>query len=103
MVGEEPCKVAHEVLNEFNAALFSGNAKRLLACFFATQVFWRDQLALTCHLRTFSTPNVVATSLLQTSKLRGLKEDIKLEGAAQFVPATPTLVSRHILNHSLLA
>lgn len=80
------------VLDEFNAALASEDAERLKTCFFPGQAYWRDQLALTYHLRTFASPAVVVASLLETKKLRGLTDDIKLEGAPQFIPATPVLV-----------
>lgn len=82
------------VLNELNAALAAEDAKKLKACFFSEQAYWRDQLALTYHLRTFATPAVLAASFLETKKLRGLTEGIKLEGAPQFIPATPVLVSQ---------
>lgn len=80
------------VLSELNAALASEDVERLKTCFFPGQAYWRDQLALTYHLRTFATPAVVAASLLETTKLRGLGEGIKLEGTPQFIPATPVLV-----------
>lgn len=92
--GSEALKATLGVLNEFNAALAAEDTGTLRDCFFPEQAYWRDQLALTYHLRTFATPAVVATSLLETKKLRALTESIKLEGAPQFVPATPVLVSR---------
>lgn len=94
MVGSEPLNAALAVLSEFNDALAVGDDEKLKACFFPEQAFWRDQIALTYHFRTFATPAVVAASLLETKKLRGLTESIKLEGTPQFVPATPVLVSR---------
>ena len=88
----ELLRAALGVLNELNSAMAADDAEKLKACFFPGQAYWRDQLALTYHLRTFATPAVVAASLLETKNLRGLIEGIKLEGAPQFVPATPVLV-----------
>lgn len=85
------------VLSEFNTALAAADAEKLEACFFPGQAHWRDQLALTYHLRTFATPPVIAAGLLETSKLRGLAEGVKLEGEPQFVPATPVLVRSRCL------
>ncbi len=93
MSGEEATKQALAVLAALNAALDTGNADTLAACFFAEQAFWRDMLALTYHLRTFATADVVARAFLETKMLRGLSGAIEIEGAATFVPATPVLVS----------
>lgn len=84
------------VLDDFNAALAAEDLGKLRACFLPEQAYWRDQLALTYHLRTFATPAVVAAAFLETKKLRALTESIKLEGAPQFVPVSPVLVSGRI-------
>ncbi|KAF7553047.1 hypothetical protein G7Z17_g3903 [Cylindrodendrum hubeiense] len=91
MVGEEPTKQAITVLNAFNSALASGDSAALEDCFLASQAYWKDQLALTYHMRTFYTPSVIAAGFLETRALRGIPGELKLEGAAQFLPATPTL------------
>lgn len=65
----------------------------LEACFYADQAFWKDQLALTYHLRTFKTPGVIAASLLETEKPRSISKGIAVDGVALFLPATPVLVS----------
>lgn len=93
MGGSEPREAVLVALEELNAALAVGDSQRLTACFFPEQAYWRDQLAMTYHLRTFATPAIVAASLLETKKLRGLKKSIALVGTPQFVPATPALVS----------
>lgn len=90
--GPEISKATIEVLDKINVALATEDFAKLKTCFFTGQAYWRDQLALTYHLRTFATPGVVAASLLETKKLRGLEDGIKLEGTPQFVPATPFLV-----------
>ncbi|KAH7142874.1 hypothetical protein B0J13DRAFT_623463 [Dactylonectria estremocensis] len=91
MAGEQPTKQALTILNTINAALAADDAEKLESCFHADQAYWRDQLALTYHLRTFNTPSIIVASLLETKKLRDLTEGFKLEGAAVFIPATPVL------------
>jgi hypothetical protein len=94
MSGDEATRQALVVLGSLNEAVAAADADALEGCFFPGQAYWKDSLALTWHLRTFSSPGVITASLLQTKKLRGVQEEIKLEGTAQFVPATPALVSR---------
>jgi hypothetical protein len=93
MAGDAATKQANIVLSRFNAALASNDATELESCFYADQAFWKDQLALTYHLRTFQSPSIIAESLLKTEKLRGVSKGIAVDGAALFLPATPVLVS----------
>lgn len=93
MAGDAATKQANIVLSRFNAALADNDAVALESCFYADQAFWKDQLALTYHLRTFKTPGVISASLLETKKLRSLSKGIAVDGAALFLPATPVLVS----------
>lgn len=92
MAGNEATNQAQAVLEKFNAALVADDAKALESCFYAETAYWKDQLALTYHLRTFNTPGSIAAGLLETSKLRGISKDIEVDGAATFLPATPVLV-----------
>lgn len=92
MAGDEPTKQALAVLKTFNAALAADHADALESCFFAEQAYWKDHLALTYHMRTFYSPGIIASALLETKKLRDIAGEIKLEGAANFIPATPVLV-----------
>ncbi|RAK95719.1 monooxygenase [Aspergillus ibericus CBS 121593] len=78
------------VLDRFNAALVNKDAK-VLEGFFADQAYWRDELAFTYHLRTFSAPDTIAAALLETAALRGVVGGVSVDGAAQFVPTSPTL------------
>lgn len=94
MVGDEATKQAIAVVDALNAALVAEDAKSLEDLFFPGLVYWKDALALTYHLRTFSGAAVVAAGLLETRKLRGVGGGIQLEGPAQFIPASPVLVSR---------
>lgn len=93
MAGDEATKLANAVLSRLNDAVAADDAATLESCFYASQAFWKDQLALTYHLRTFKTPAVISVSLLETKKLRGIAKGIEVDGAALFLPATPVLVS----------
>lgn len=79
------------VLENFNAALAADDTDGLQDCFFAEQAYWKDTLALTYHLRTFLSPGIIATNLLQTKKLRNIEQGWKFDGA-RFIPASSTLV-----------
>ncbi|KAK3331625.1 hypothetical protein B0T19DRAFT_83881 [Cercophora scortea] len=91
MAGEEPTKLAALVLEKFNAALAADDAEALASCFLGggSHAYWRDQLALTWHLRTFTSPGVIAAALLETKNLRGVDGGFKLEGPAMFMPVSP--------------
>ncbi|CAI7637129.1 unnamed protein product [Penicillium discolor] len=91
MTGDEPTKQAQVVLDNLNSALARNGAEALKDCFWKGQAYWKDQLALTYHLRTFKTPGTIAASLLDTNKLRAIKGDITVDGGAIFFPATPVL------------
>ncbi|KAL4744237.1 hypothetical protein BDW72DRAFT_209155 [Aspergillus terricola var. indicus] len=91
MDGEKATTYARGVLNQFNAALAASDAEALKSCFYADQAYWKDQLALTWHLRTFRGPGTIATSFLETARLRKLPSGISIDGEAVFLPATPVL------------
>jgi len=93
MTGDAVTKQANIVLSRFNAALADNDALALENCFYADQAFWKDQLALTYHLRTFKSPGMIAASLLETEKLRSISKGIAVDGAALLLPVTPDLVS----------
>ncbi|PWY75074.1 FAD/NAD(P)-binding domain-containing protein [Aspergillus heteromorphus CBS 117.55] len=85
-----PTEQVNVALDRLNAALVANDATALERCFFAPQAYWKDQLALTYHLRTFSEAGVIAAALLRTKALRGVA-DIAIDGVAQFIPAAPSL------------
>ena len=93
MTVDEATNKAFAVLDIFNTALTAGDAETLENCFYADQAYWKDQLSLTYHLRTFSTPGIIAAGLLETAKLRGISKGIEVDGTAMFLPVTPVLVS----------
>lgn len=96
MVGDEATNQAQAVLNRLNAALIANDSESVKECFFASQAYWKDQLALTYHLRTFTSPDVIASSLLETKSMRGITEGLAIGGGAQFITATQTLVNRFL-------
>lgn len=93
LAGDQAAATAQKVLDEVNRALASKDADRLANCFLEEQSYWRDQLAFTWHLRTFYTPHVCASSLVETASLRGIDKSFAVDGSPQFIPASPTLVS----------
>lgn len=99
MGGDEPTKQALAVLEELNTALAANDTKLLESCFYADQAYWKDQLALTYHMRTFASRDVIVASLLETKKLRKLTEAFELKGTAHFIPVTPVLV-RNLISTS---
>ncbi|CAD0083690.1 unnamed protein product [Aureobasidium vineae] len=88
---QETTTTALAVLKQFNAALEANDVEELGDCFFTKQAFWKDQLALTWHLRTFISPAKISKALLETSKLRSMTDGFIMEGGARFVQAGPSL------------
>jgi len=87
MPDDGPTKQALVVLKKFNAAVVKSDAKELRDCFFPDQAYWKDVLALTYHLRTFTTVEAIVPAFLETKDLRGIDGDIKLV-EAHLVPAS---------------
>ncbi|KAL4736214.1 monooxygenase [Aspergillus similis] len=85
---EKATTYARAARDRFNVALAASDAEALESCFYA-DAYWKDQLALTWHLRTFRGPGTIAASLLETARLRGLPSGISIDGEAVFLPATP--------------
>jgi hypothetical protein len=93
----EATQQALVVLQQFNTALATDNAEALERSFYAEQAFWKDQLALTWHLRTFISPAKIISALLETKKQRNITGDFKIKDEAQFVQVGPTLVGQGYL------
>lgn len=87
---EEAAVQARQVLWKMNNALAARDAETLASCFFPFQAYWRDQLGLTCHLRTMTGPSAIAAGLIETSGLRERTGEIEFV-RAQFTPAAATL------------
>lgn len=89
--------LAAAALDKLNAALASKDVKAVETCFFPSQSYWKENLALTYHLRTFSTAARIANSLVETAGLRQMGP-LRPEGTAQF---NPVLVSSLIRSERL--
>lgn len=90
----EVTQQALAVLQEFNAAVATDDAAALKSCFLTEQAFWKDQLALTWHLRTFMSPSRITSALLETKKQRDITGTFEIRGNADFARVGPSLVSR---------
>lgn len=90
--GEQRTSIAKGVLENLNHALYSSNADALARCFFPDQAYWKDVLALTWHLRTFSGARTVAAALAKLTALRKIEGEVKLEGEPMWVRVSPVLV-----------
>ncbi|KAK3897232.1 putative indole-3-pyruvate monooxygenase YUCCA4 [Staphylotrichum tortipilum] len=88
---EEATARAQAVLDKLNTALAANDVKALEQCFHKPQAYWKDLLALTWHLRTFTGASTIAASLLELKTLRGLEGLVMMDGEARFSPPTPTL------------
>lgn len=82
------------VISNLAEAMALEDAEALEHCFFAEQAFWKDQLALTWHLRTSITPKHIARALLETQQERYLATRFELVGDVDLVQIGPMLVSR---------
>ncbi|KAJ9295985.1 hypothetical protein DTO271G3_5560 [Paecilomyces variotii] len=87
MSDEGSTKQALVALKKFNAAVVKSDAKALTDCFFPSQAYWKDVLALTYHLRTFTTVEAIVPAFLETKDLRGIDGEIKLV-EANLIPAS---------------
>ncbi|KAH0269538.1 P-loop containing nucleoside triphosphate hydrolase protein, partial [Aureobasidium melanogenum] len=87
----EATSTARTALEQFDVALEANSTDELEKCFCPEQAFWKDQLALTWHLRTFISPAQIAKDLLETKNLRDITGSFEIIGEAQFVQAGPTL------------
>lgn len=98
MDGGAPGTAAQAVLDALNAALASNDTKQVADCFYPEQAYWRDIVALTSHLRTFSQPQVVAAALLGTKSLRGIEGGLEMSGDPHFAVMSPFMVSGNRTN-----
>ncbi|KAL1840235.1 hypothetical protein VTJ49DRAFT_666 [Mycothermus thermophilus] len=98
LTGEVRTKIAKDVLTGFNAALAAADSTSLARCFYPAQAYWKDALALTWHLRTFSGAAAVAAALLRMYALRGIEGGVRLEGEPYWIPISPVL---HLFDCSL--
>ena len=95
MAGDAAMQQVCSILSQLNTALAADDFEKLKSCLFPSQTYWKDQLALTYHLRTLTTPGTIAGGLLETKASRNIEGEIVADGEAQFIPAKPTLVSNN--------
>lgn len=95
MSAEVALMQAKEVFEAFNLALARKDQDALADCFYPDpgQAHWRDIVALTSHLRTFTEARNVAAALLETTSRCGLSGSIECTGKAQFAVVNPVMVS----------
>jgi hypothetical protein len=93
MGGDTPTVQARAVLDTFSEALVNKDIERFASCFHTEQAFWRDFVALTSHLRTFTAPHAIAAVLLHLASLRDIQSKMELVGDALFVCTSPVMVS----------
>lgn len=89
----EATQQALAILQRFNSALAANDSDALRECFFADQALWKDQLALTWHLRTFISPPGIISALLKTKKQRNITGGFEIKGEASFAKVGSALVS----------
>jgi hypothetical protein len=66
--------IANKLLHQLVVALDAPGFETLAGLFRTTACHWRDTLALTAHLRTFNSHNVVASALKGLHDYRGIHE-----------------------------
>ncbi|KAI4758567.1 hypothetical protein E4T52_09246 [Aureobasidium sp. EXF-3400] len=87
----EVTQQALAISQEFNAAVATDDAEALGSCFLTEQAFWKDQLALTWHLRTFISPSRITSAFLETKKQRDIAGTFEIRGEASFARVGPSL------------
>ncbi|KAI9010547.1 hypothetical protein DFJ74DRAFT_684858 [Hyaloraphidium curvatum] len=88
--GEEAMRIASELLATVDAAIAAGEEAKLASCFLKEQSFWKDNVALTAHFRTFY-QEAAPRNLLKMAGERGAKGFQPIPGTVRCVPAMPTL------------
>lgn len=89
----DPTAICTEVLSSLCDALSAEDVNKVKECFYDEQSYWRDQLALTFHYRTFKDRDVIAKTLVERTSGNKIDNLMVLPGTARLTPAGPTLVS----------
>lgn len=95
MTAQAAATQAREVLAAFNLTLANKDTGALADCFLPEQAYWRDMVALTSHLRTFTGPGSIAAALLETTARCGVIGDIECTDKVQFAVVNPVMVSNN--------
>ncbi|KAM0272571.1 hypothetical protein ACHAQH_008657 [Verticillium albo-atrum] len=89
----DPLAIALPVIENLASALCDPDAQRHNAAnlFRAQQCYWRDTLALTAHLRTFSGSIAIVTTLIELSQARRIESLDVMPDSAQVVSTVADL------------
>ncbi|KXJ91814.1 monooxygenase [Microdochium bolleyi] len=90
----DPTRAAQHVLEQLDHAVSAGDAAALEALFLSPaegDAYWKDQVVLTSHLRTFHGPSAISKSLIQLVAQRGIDNGLQSSGKAVLLPVGPTL------------
>ncbi|KAF2745945.1 FAD/NAD(P)-binding domain-containing protein [Sporormia fimetaria CBS 119925] len=83
---------AQAALSALTEGLLAQDLEDLVKIFFPEQAFWRDTIAFTTHIRTFSGARVAATALQDLARVRGLGKGFTIEGQPQLIVISSSLV-----------
>ncbi|KAJ1334071.1 hypothetical protein MN608_04074 [Microdochium nivale] len=92
--GGDPTPAACLVLEQLNRAISKGDAAALESLFLGPRegdAYWKDQLVLTYHLRTFHGPRAISESFLHLASERGVDSGLQAGGNAALISVGPTL------------
>lgn len=89
----DPTAICNEALTSLFDALSSGDVDKVKETFYTDQSYWRDQLALTYHFRTFNDRDVISEAMVERTRINKLGKVTVLPGTARLLPAGPPLVS----------
>lgn len=90
----DPSDICAEVLQALFEGLSEGNVNKVKNCFYDEQCYWRDQLALTYHFRTFKDKECISKALVERAAISKPGSVAVAPGTARLTSAGPTLVRR---------
>lgn len=67
---DDPVTIVSQTLTSLATALGKGDVEQVKGCFLAQQAYWRDVLAFTWHMRTFTDKSSIAPALVELAKAR---------------------------------
>lgn len=95
--------VCGQVLSALHKSLETSSAKGLADVFVDDGAYWRDSLAFTYHLRTFSGRDAIAAALAELNPQRKSRDFEVVAGSAAVVAGGPSLVSAKSVRSSPLS
>jgi hypothetical protein len=91
MGGDVASKEVTAAMKLLNDAVERADLRKLATCFYESQAYWRDTVALTAHVRTFTTRGVITTAFFDDGGAQRYHNGLQLE-RAQFISATPVSI-----------